>query len=71
MAFSKIIFRERAALSGCANQPGGLSPFQGAIDAIVAGLAGKPAGAGQSSATATGIDGDQRPWFVNLASAAK
>lgn len=51
MTFSKIILRACAALSlaaalaGCANQPAGANPLQGAIDAIGAGLAGKPAGA--------------------------
>ena len=54
MAFSKIILRACAALSmavglaACANPPGGASPFQGAINAIGAGLSGAASGGGQS-----------------------
>lgn len=57
MAFSKIILRAcaflalAAALSGCANQPGGgaaPNPFQGVLGAIGAGLSGAASGASQS-----------------------
>lgn len=66
MAFSKIILRAFAALSfasalsGCAAQQGDGSAqgaFQGAINAIGAGLAGNGSGAAQSPATAAPASG--------------